>query len=98
MGCFLSLLILNSVKTCNTGSKNTPAQVFSYEHCEIFKETVFDRTPLWWLFLSIGVSSNLFQGDCPPCFILQICKQETRTTRKNKITNQRRIYNPANHL
>ena len=26
--------------------KETPTQAFSYEHCEIFKKTVFDRTPL----------------------------------------------------
>ena len=39
---------------------------------------------------SIGVSRN---------FILQIGKlQETKTTRRNKIGNQSRIYNPVKHL
>ena len=33
-------------QTCNAIKKETPAQVFSCEFCEISKNTYFHRTPL----------------------------------------------------
>ena len=32
-------------KACNFIKKETPAQVFSYEFCEMSKNTCFNRTP-----------------------------------------------------
>ena len=50
----LADVLKNRCQACNV-IKETPAQVFSYEIYEIFKNTFFYRTPLlWWLLLAIN--------------------------------------------
>ena len=50
----LADVLKNRCQACNF-IKETPAQVFSYEIYEIFKNTFFYRTPLlWWLLLEIN--------------------------------------------
>ena len=43
--CFLLKTWGLRPEACNFLKKETPAQVFSYEFCEIFKNTFFYRTP-----------------------------------------------------
>ena len=39
----------NKPKACHFSKKETLAQMFSCEFCEIFKNTLLHRTPLWLL-------------------------------------------------
>ena len=47
-------LFLNKVEACDFIKKETLAQVFSCEFCEIFKKTFFMEN-LWWLLLKWGL-------------------------------------------
>ena len=49
-------LFLNKVAACNFIKKETLAQVFSCEFCEISKTTFFTEY-LWWLLLDINIST-----------------------------------------
>ena len=50
-----SLFLIKWPQACNFIKKETLAQVFSCEFCEIFKNTFFTEH-LWWLFLTIYIT------------------------------------------
>ena len=50
-------------KACNFIKNETPAQVFSFEFTEIFKNTLFLNTS-GWLLLCYGNSLESFFEDC----------------------------------
>ena len=53
-------LVFNKVpKTCNIIKKEALAQVFSYEFCEVFKNTFFIEH-LWWLLLAFQSVEAIF--------------------------------------
>ena len=92
--------ILNRVKACNSGSKRDSNAVVFLWILQNFYEDIFLQNASGGCFcLLVYLSKEIAGTKQALCFILQISKlQETRTTRKNKITNQRCIYNPAKLL
>ena len=69
------LLILRHVKTPVLKSlfnklyqKETPAQVFSCEYCEIFKKSFFHKTPRWLLLAFTTAFRNYYWGELSVIF------------------------------